>query len=333
MRRRDFLVTAGGVALAALRPRVSGAAERLHRVGLIVPTTALSDIAGDDPRNPGVRAFVHALRDLGYVEGRTLSLERRSAEGAASRFDELLEELVEHDAEIIVTVGDELALAAKRAARGAPIVMMSSDDPVGRGLAASLARPGGNVTGLAARADPDAEARRFELLATALPGAERIAFLGLAGDWTSPQGAVIRSAARARGIALIHAEHGAADYADAFNMIALYPPHALFVARNAGNAPNLITIVNFALERRLPGSYPYREFVTAGGLMSYSVSLPDLARRAAILIDKILKGARPADIPIESPRKFELTLNQRTARALGVVLPASVLAAADEVID
>jgi putative ABC transport system substrate-binding protein len=306
---------------------------KVNRVGLILTTSPVSEMAGPDPSHQGTRAFVHALRDLGYVEGQDLVLERRSAEGRFERFAEIVAELVGRRTDVITTVGVEMAREAKRVTTAVPIVMAGSIDPVRAGIVASLARPGGNVTGLTINPGSEFEAKRIQLLKEVVPEASRVAYLGVADDWDSDEGKAVRAAARTMGVTLVHARHTPVHYADAFALITRERPHALFVARNPAVYANWQLIADFAIKHRMPGMYPWREFVEAGGLMSYGVSVPDLFRRAAGYVDKILKGAKPADLPVEQPTKFELVLNLKTAKALGINIPPALLARADEVVE
>jgi putative ABC transport system substrate-binding protein len=276
---------------------------------------------------------VHGLRDLGYVEGQNLVLERRSAEGKFERFGEIVAELVGRGTDVIATTGVEMAKEAKRVTTAVPIVMTGSVDPVRAGIVTSLARPGGNVTGLTINTGPEFEPKRIQLLKEVAPEASRVAYLGAADDWDSHEGKALRAAARTMGVTLVHAQHTPVHYADAFTLITRERPHALFVARHPANYANRQLIADFAIEHRMPGMYPWREFVEAGGLMSYGVRVPDLYRRAAGYVDKILKGAKPADLPVEQPTRFELVLNLKTAKALGITIPPTLLARADEVIE
>jgi putative ABC transport system substrate-binding protein len=276
---------------------------------------------------------VHALRDLGYVEGQNLVLERRSAEGKFERFGEIVVELVGRRTDVIAITGVELAQEAKRVTTAVPIVMVGSIDPVRAGIVTSLARPGGNVTGLTINPGPEFEAKRMQLLKEVVPKASRVAYLGVADDWDSNEGKAVRAAVLTMGVTLVHARHTPVHYADAFALITRERPHALFVARNPAVYANWQLIADFAISHRMPGMYPWREFVEAGGLMSYGVSTPDLFRRAAGYVDKILKGAKPADLPVEQPTKFELVINLKTAKALGLTVPPTLLTIADEVIE
>jgi ABC-type uncharacterized transport system substrate-binding protein len=200
------------------------------------------------------------------------------------------------------------------------------------GLVASLARPGGNVTGVTGTAGPEIEGKRVELLKEALPKIRRVAFLGTKPDWEDPFGKSTQAAARALRVTLLHAEHTPDDYADAFARIVRERPDALLVPNTTSNFARRRLIVDFATKSRLPGMYYVRNFTEAGGLMSYGPDFRDHFRRAAAFVDKILRGAKPADIPVEQPTKFELVINLKTAKALGLTIPQSVLSRADEVI-
>jgi putative ABC transport system substrate-binding protein len=277
---------------------------------------------------------VHALRDLGYIEGRNLVLERRSAEGRYERFGEIVAELIGRKVDVIVTAGsNELVQVAKNATSTMPIVMTNSIDPVETGIVASLARPGGNITGFTVHAGPEIEAKRLQILKEAVPSATRVAFLATRANWEGREGAVVRAAAPKLGVALFHAEHTPDYFADAFGLIVRESPHALFMARTLGSIAIRKLVAEFALQQRLPGMFAWREFVDVGGLMSYGASNRDLFRRAAGHVDRILKGTRPADLAVEQPTKFELVLNLKTAKDLGLAIAPLVLAQADEVIE
>ena len=307
-------------------------AGKVYRVGLIFTTAPVSEMAGPEPVHPPTRAFLHTLRSLGYVEGQNLVFERRSAEGKFERFTEIVAELVRLKTDVIVTVTNPLAQAAKQVTTTVPIVMVASVSPVETGLVASLARPGGNITGLTSNTGPEIEGKRLELLRDALPKISRVAYFGMKTDWEGPSGESVKAAAKALNVTLLHAEHAPNEYSGAFAVIARQRPDALFVAFSGPAFAHRHLIVEFAIKNRLPGTYARREFVEAGGLMSYGVSSPDLFRRAATYVDKILKGAKPADLPIEQPTKFELVINLKTAKAMGLTIPQSVLIRADEVI-
>ena len=335
MKRRELLALLGGVAV--IRPLAAGAqpAGKVYRVGLIAVGTPLSEMAGPEPVSPNVRAFVQGLRALGYVEGQNLILERRSAEGRYERFGDIVAELVRLKADVIVTNSIPMTRAAKAVTTTLPIVMALGGDPVGEGLVESLARPGGNITGLTNTVGPEIEGKRLEFLKAMLPGVSRVAYLASKEykEWEGPSGQNVRTAAQALGVTLVLAEFSPNQYTDAFTLISRARAEALFVANNAPAYVDRDLIVDFATRTRLPSSFAYREAVELGSLMSYGTTLVDNLRRAAGYVDKILKGAKPADLPIEQPTKFELVINLKTARALGLTIPESLFARADEVIE
>ena len=317
-------------------PRAGGAQQtgKVYRVGLISAGTPLSEMAGPEPANPTVRAFVQGLRALGYVEGQNLILERRASEGRVERFGDIVAELVRLKADVIVTNSDAMARAAKAVTTSVPIVMATSFDPVGGGVVQSLARPGGNITGLTLVVGPEIEAKRLELLRAMLPGVSRVAYLGSKEDkeWESPWGKSVRTAAQALGVTLVLAEFTPHQYTDAFARISRARAEALFVGPSPPAYADRGLIVDFATRTRLPSTFRNRESVELGGLMSYGVNPADNFRRAAGYVDKILKGAKPADLPVEQPTKFELMINLKTAKTLGLTIPPSLLGRADEVI-
>jgi putative ABC transport system substrate-binding protein len=305
----------------------------VYRVGLAFVASPIEQMAGPEPVHPSVRAFVHEMRRRGYIEGKNLVFERRSAEGIAERFDHILADLLRLKMDVIVTAGNDLPRLARRMTGAVPIVMASSRSPVEAGLIASLARPGANVTGLSIDGGPETEARRLELLTTAIPGISRVAFLGTREDWQEPLGRATRAAAKTLGVALVHAEVTVGQYQDAFAGLMREPPDALFVANSASNYAHRHRLAEFALSGRLPAIHPFREMVEVGGLMSFGANVPDLYRRAAGYVDRILKGARPGDLPVEQPTQFELIVNVKTAKLLGLTLPPSLLLQADELLE
>jgi len=331
-RRRALVVTlALGILVAPLAADAQQPG-KVYRVGLVFAASPVSQMAGPNPVHPIVRAFLHEMNRLGYVEGRNLVFERRSAEGEFERFGDIVAELLRLKIDVIVGPGNDLPREAKRLTNMVPIVMASSRSPVEAGLVASLARPGANITGLSIDAGPEIEGKRLELLKEALPTISRVAFLGTKADWEQPLGKGTQAAARALGVVLLHAETTLGQYNDAFAVLTRERPDALFVATSPSNYAHRHRIADFAVKSRLPGIYPFREFVELGGLMSYGASVPDLYRRAAGYVDRILKGAKPADLPVEQPTKFELVINIKTAKALGLTIPQSMFIRADEVI-
>ncbi len=307
-------------------------AGKVYRVGLVFTTAPVSEMIGPDPVHPLVRSFLDGLRALGYVQGRNLVLEPRSAEGKFERFREILEGLVSLKVDVLVVAGNPMTKRAKEVTSIVPIVMTFVNDPVTDGLVASLARPGGNVTGLTANVGPEIDGKRVELLKETLPKIRRVAFLGTKPDWEDSFGKSTQAAAQAVHVTLLHAEHTPDDYADAFARIVRERPDALLVPNTTSNYARRHFIVDFATKSRLPGMYPFREYTEAGGLISYGVDYRDQFRRAATYVDKILKGAKPADLPVEQPTKFEMIINLKTAKTLGLTIPQSVLIRADELI-
>jgi putative ABC transport system substrate-binding protein len=333
MERRTLLC--GSIAVAVIAPCAAKAqqAGKVYRVGLIFPSPPVSEMAGLEPVSNGARAFVRGLRALGYVEGRNLILERRSAEGRFERFAPIVAELVSLNVDVIVVSSTSLAQRAKEVTTAVPIVMGAVADPVGSGLAQSLARPGGNVTGLTSDVGPEIQGKRLELLKGAVPRASRVAFLGSKELWEVVYEQSIKGGAHALGLTVFLAEHTPTDYAGAFTLISRERPDALFVAPSSENSAQRRLIVDFATSFRLPNNHAFRESVEVGGLMSYGVNVADLFRRAGGYVDKILKGAKPADLPIEQPTNLELVINLKTARALGLTIPPSLLLRADLVIE
>jgi len=269
---------------------------------------------------------------MGYVEGRNLLLQRRSAEGRGpERAAEIDRELIREGVDVIVVASTLDAKELMRVTNTIPIVMVASTDPLAMGVVSSLGRPGGNVTGFTMEAAPEIDGKR--LLKEAAPYISRLAFLGLKSDWDHPNGEAIRVAAQSLGMRVELAEHTRTNYADALASIERDRVDALFVAIQPASFAKRQLIINFALQHRLPCTYPWREFVDDGGFMSYGASLMELFRRSAGYTDKILKGTKPDDLPVEQPTKFELVINLKTAMALGLTVPPSLLARADEVIE
>ena len=289
-------------------------------------------------RGPVQEAFRQGLRDLGYIEGRNLVIEYRDADGKIERFPALAAELVALKVDVIVTAGGTLgALAAKRATATIPIVFTAVGNPVSDGLVATLARPGGNVTGLAL-VSTELVGKSVELLKQAVPGLSRVAFLRHpdAAPEHAKQDTLkeAETVARELGIRLLVVEaRGPADFERAFSEMIRARVGALTVLGTAVYVRERRRLVELAAKHRLPAVYSFREFVDAGGLMSYGPDVADSSRRAASYVDRILKGARPGDLPVEQPTKFELVVNLKTAKSLGLTIPPSLLGRADQVID
>ena len=280
-----------------------------------------------------VEALRQGLRNLGYVENQNIVIEYRWAEGRYDRFPSLVADLIQRQVDVIVTAGTPGALAAKQATRTIPIVMAVSADAVGAGLVDSLARPGANVTGLTTMVQ-ELEGKRIELLKSIVPRLSRIAVLK---NPVNPVMAIVfneaRTAARALHVTVEPVDIRAVDeFEIIFATLAKARPGAILVLADRFLLAERERIVSFATRQRLPAMYPYREFVTLGGLMSYSPNYAEAFRRSATYVDKILKGAKPGDLPVEQPTKFELVINLKTARALRLTIPPSLLGQADQVI-
>jgi putative ABC transport system substrate-binding protein len=347
MDRRRFLLTSLAGALAA--PRAVGAqhpGQSGPRVAVVIATSPTETMAGPDPAHPQVRAFVRALRDLGYVEGRNLVLERRSLEGRWERAPELFADLMRLKVQVIVVSISPLARAALRAGVSLPIVAIGGE-LVETGLVASLARPGGTVTGLEVYPTPEFSQKWLEFLKQAVPGLSRVGVLTGSQDplelhTTAPDPEVIarfvrnlEAAARTLQLTLTWTQvKSAAQVAEALDGVPRQRPQALVTTQSSTLWTARRQIVAFALRHRLPMMSGNREFVEEGGLMSYSPDITGEAwPKAAVYVDKILKGAKPADLPIQQPTKYELVVNLKTAKTLGLTIPPSLLARADQVID
>jgi len=307
------------------------------RVALVYNTGPLAEIVGPEPVDTLAKAFVHGLRELGYIDGRTVIIERRSAEGRQERMAALMQELVRLPVDVIVVMGVG-ARDAQRATDTVPIVALV-DDPREVGLVASLARPGGNMTGQTASAGPEIHGKRVQLLKEAIPKIVRIAVMDAKYvDGTVTPGVQLRlgaakDAARALGVAIIQVGVDKDEqFDDAFAVITSARAEALIVVGTNVTHANNRRIIDFVARERLPSISDDREWAEMGGLIGYGVSPIDLMRRAAAYVDKILKGTKPADLPFGQPTKFELVINAKTARALGLTIPQSLLLRADEVI-
>jgi len=279
-------------------------------------------------------AFLEQLRELGYVEGVNLVIESRYAEARAERLPDLAAELIRLKVDVIVAGGTPAPLAAKHATSRIPIVMSSAGDPVRTGLVVSLARPGGNITGLSTFT-PELAAKRVQLLKEVMPGVSRVAILwNAANPFTVANMRETEAAARTLGV---HAQslevRGPADFDDALPAAISGQAGALIVVDDPLTCSQQKRIADFTARNRLPAIYGFKECAGAGGLMSFGASLADLYRRAAIYVDKILKGAKPGDLPVEQPTTFELVINLKTAKALGLTIPPSLLLRADQVIE
>ena len=329
MDRRIFLTTVAGLLAAPLAAKAQQAG-KVYRIGLL-------QIATHELLGPYLKAFEEGLRELGYVEGRDFVREYRFADQQRERLPDLAAELVRLKVDVIVTGSDPATMAARQATTTIPIVMTLGGDPVGAGLIASVRRPGGNVTGLVGVVGPDIMGKRMEHLKEVVPRMSRVACFwnpdlpGYVAFWKATEGA-----ARRLGVTLLSVEvRESREIEGAFARITRERAQALVVIVDAlalATSPARPEIPALAAKHRLPASYAFREAVDAGGLMSYGTSMPDLFRRAAGYVDKILKGANPGDLPVEQPTKFDLVINLKTAKALGLTIPQSLLGRADEII-
>jgi putative ABC transport system substrate-binding protein len=326
MRRRNFIALLGGSAVAwPLAARTQQSA-KLPTVGFMGQSTrsAASEWAA---------AFVQRLRELGWIDGRNVAIEYRWGEGRNERFAAIAAQFVRLKVDVIVTSGTPAVMASKQATSVIPIVFATAGDPVGNNLVASLARPGGNVTGLSILS-ADLAGKRIELLREFIPGLGRLAIMGnVDNPFTVLELGEVHAAARTLGLEVATLEiRRAQDIAPAFEALKGHS-EALYVCAEALANANRIRINILAVGARLPTMHGYRDYVEAGGLMSYGANIPDQFRRAAEYVDKILRGAKPGDLPVEQPTKFDLIVNLTAAKALGLEIPPLLLARADEVIE
>jgi len=325
MNRRAFLATAAVSVVA--RPVVARAQQpaKTYRLGY------LSLRSG---REETEEAFSQGLRELGYVEGQSVAVEYRWAAGKAERLPEMAKELVRLKVDLIVTAGTLAAEAARRATSTIPVVFVSVGDPVGSGLVSSLGRPGGNLSGLTILST-ELAGKRLQILRELLPRANRVALLAHRPVSTTPLLIrEMRAASQQLGIQIIAQEiDTAADLPSAFAAMQRERAQALVVQQNPITTDSARRIAELAVQHRLPAIYYRRDFVEAGGLMSYGTNAVAMYRRAATYVDKILKGARPADLPVEQPTKFEFIINLKAAKALGLTIPPALLVRADQVIE
>src|SRR5262245_14081294 len=325
MRRRDFITLLGGAAAAwplAARAQQPG---RVWRIGMLETTSVALNAAN-------FAAFRQSLRELGYIEEQNLIIEYRSAEGRGERFADLAADLLRLNIDVIVTRGTPAVLAAKKATTTTPIVMAAMGDPLM--VVASLAHPGGNITGLSGYTN-DLEAKRVEVIKELVPAAVRIGGLyNMGNPVVPPEWSQLQTAARKLGLEpqLLDIRK-AEDIAPAFDAASAQHAGALIVGIDALTQENRTVIAQLAADHRLPAIYVSKEFIDAGGLIAYGPSYPDLYRRAAIYVDRILRGASPSSLPVEQPTKFELIINLRAARAIGIEVPMTLLVRADEVIE
>jgi ABC-type uncharacterized transport system substrate-binding protein len=324
MNRREFITLLGGAAAWPLAARAQKAGK--------LPTVGFLGTTSPSIMSQWTAAFVGRLRELGWIEGRTIKIEYRWAEGRSEHFAEIAAEFVRLKVDVVVTTGPA-APQAKKATSVIPIVLALSGDPVGAGLVASLARPGGNITGLSMQW-PDAAGKRLELLREVVPSFRRLAIMVNVGFPDAVlEASEAKAVARSLGLEVATLEiRRAEDIVPAFESLKDHAD-ALYVTVDALLNANRIRINTLALGARLPTMHAFRESVEAGGLMAYGANLTDLFRRAGDYVDKILRGAKPGDIPVEQPTKFDLVINLTTAKALGLTIPEPFLLRADELIE
>jgi putative ABC transport system substrate-binding protein len=327
VKRREFITLVGGATIACLHATLAQQRGKPQRIGLLMPLSAQAAAAN-------VAAFRHGMRDLGYTEGRDLALEYRNSDGKADLLPGFAVELVQAGVDVILTWGTPAARAAKEATSKIPIVMAAVADPSGTGIVQSLARPGGNITGLTSIAI-EIDGKRLEFLRDIAPTLSRV---GVFWNPANPAGKLLlnqtKLAADSLGLELLLIPiQDVEQFEQASATIIRERPNGLTVNTDLLFLDNRSRILDIVAKARIPASYPYREFVDAGGLMYYGPNYPDLFRRAATYVDKILKGTAPGDLPVEQPTKFELVINLKTADALVLTVPQSIFGRADEVIE
>jgi putative ABC transport system substrate-binding protein len=327
MNRRAFITLLGG---AAAWPRAARAQQtgKIYRIGFLANDPAI-------PAQPAGQAFLDGLRESGFIEDKNIIIERRFAEGSTDRYAELVADLVRLNVDVIVTSANGATLAAKRATTKIPIVMVNVSDPVGQGIVASFAHPGGNITGVIQDDSAEITAKRMQLLKDAVPHASQVAVLTDPDiPYSQAERQQLELAARSLNVKLRQlVVRRASEFEDAFAAISRERPDVLLVTISPLNFPYRRRIIELATKSRLPTMSPYREYPEAGGLMSYGNVRLDRFRHAAIYVGKILKGAKPADLPVEQPTKYELIINLKTARLLNLEIPRDLLLVADEVIE
>jgi putative ABC transport system substrate-binding protein len=333
MRRRDFITALGAAATWPLVARAQQPA-KMKRIAFVHPSNKVSELSVSG--RPYYRAFFEELSRLGYVEGQNLGVERYSGEGRPERYAELARDVVNTHPDLILAVAARLSLDFKMATTTIPIVTIVID-PIALGLVASISRPGGNLTGGTIAGGLEITGKRMGLLVEAMPKLSSLSYLVSRPFWEDSRGAAVREAAKRAGItlkaALLGSAFNEAEYQRVFRSMEQDRADALLVSHEAEHFTYRATIIELAAKDRIPTMYAYREFVQVGGLMAYSIDQVEIYRHLANLIDKIFRGANPGDIPFYQPTKFELSINLKTAKALGLEMPAMLLARADEVIE
>jgi ABC-type uncharacterized transport system substrate-binding protein len=327
--RRTFLGAVGFALLAAPLAAEAQQAGRIFRLGMLVQG---AQVPSSDQRT-SVFLILAALRELGYLEGQNLVIERRYAEGKTDRLPGLARDLVQLRVDVIVTVGPVAIRAAKDATTTIPIVFFGNFDPVAAGFVASLARPGGNATGVLIAPEGTLAGKKLGLLKEMVPRATRIALLAPDDPNFRRQGREVQKAASSLGVKLAVVEVRGGDYEGAFASMVANRSGALFVGAHSYFMRDRKRIIELAAKHRLPAIYEWPEQVDDGGLMSYGTRIARVSQRAAAHVDRIFKGAKPADLPVEQPTRFELVINLKTAKALGLTIPPSLLVRADQVIE
>jgi putative tryptophan/tyrosine transport system substrate-binding protein len=333
MKRRDFITLLGGAVAwpLAARAQQSARQQRMAMFHPAIPPALLTETGGGS----AWRAFFGELRRLGYVEGQNLIIDRYSAEGRHERYAEVAREIVSRNPDVIVTGTNPVVTVFKATTSTIPVVAFMLD-PLQAGLITNLNRPGGNLTGITLDAGIEIWGKRLEILKEAIPSTTKAVFLGMRGGWEGISGQVLRDAASQLGISLVFIfpqEGKPAEIERVFAAIEEQRPDAVLVSGEGDLYANRQLIAELAEKKRLPTICPYRDYVEAGALMGYALDLPELFRRMADDVHKILKGAKPGDIPIYQATKFELLINLKTARAFALTLPPTLLARADEVIE
>lgn len=305
---------------------------RIRRVGIVFATSPLSEMAGPEPVHPLARAFLKEMRTLGWIEGHNLVLERRSAEGDFRRVAGIFSELAQAGVEVLVTTNSPHTKEAMKAAPAVPVVAVVAS-PVEGGIVQSLARPGGHVTGMTTDVSPEFHGKQVELIKEVLPKAKSVAMFVEIEFAKHVIAKAIRDAARALGLDLFDAVWADNRFDAAFKLIEARRPDALLVPNQAPHYARRAEIVEFARKIQLPDFHHYTEASAVGGLCAYGTDNADLFRKVAGYVDRILKGAKPADLPVQQPTRFELAVNLKTARLLGITFPPAVLVRADRVFE
>jgi ABC-type uncharacterized transport system substrate-binding protein len=331
MRRREFIAFIGVVSILPRAAR-SQQSTKVYRIAILHPSHPITEL-NERSRFRYYREFFRELRQLGYVEGQNLVIERFSGEGRVDNYPKLARDVAARNPDLVFAITVSLIAPLKETTSTIPIVAMTSD-PVRHGIAASIARPGGNITGVTIDAGLELWAKRIQLLRELVP---TISKLGILAIRTNPEGAAMQEAAEKAGIAVVgpsYVDNGSEEeYRNLFATMSQAGADALFVDESPEHITKRQLIGELAAQYRIPTIYPFRSFVEAGGLMAYGIDLVEIFRRAARVIDQILKGAKPADIPFYQPTKFELVINRTAAKEIGLVVSEPLLARADEVIE